>query len=715
MKRLLLLLTAFALVGLSLPAFADNINYDTISGAATRSTDLSRQLLIMVYGDVVNNPLQPQNVSFIGQLYGVFNAIIAGLAFIWFMGVTLRATVLTGNRGKVFGRGNTMMAPVSSLAGFMALVPTPSGWSISNLAFLWMASIMGVGSANLLTDKAADVIMDGQSMIMQPVAGETITAARGIFDMYLCKAAMNTEQSEMHQFGSSNTPPMSEQRSSDGRDIRISNGSALCGSAKLPETTDSGSWFSFSVPINSGPLENAQMSAFTAMNSTLSQSAENFVIAWRSYQDGGQVRLPDAEGEIQQAARQYEDTITAATASVNNEGEIRSELSNYLKQSGWISLGAWYQSFATANQKVNSVANQSPIVTGQSNIGEAGVGQLQEEIRTALLAQRKNSTYTPPLGSANIPGNDSIDDGQSANSTLLKVLNNAYGVRFANFIIHSVMDDDNSNNSSQVNPLLKMKSVGDYTLGAAQTTFATFTVAKGLVDMGNGSGLGKIVNAVSGAGYLAQSVIGSIAPIVYFILFIMLSIGFSLSIFLPFIPLIYWITACTSWLGSVLIGTTAGSLWAATHIGTEEDKGSRSNYGYIFLIDAAIRPSLMVFGFFFASLVVVAIGTLLNILILPAMANVQADSITGLASIIGILMIYARTCTTLVSSAFSLQVYLPDYVIAWLGGREAAQMMKGAVESARNMFAGFGSKAGHAPGIKRMDQNKSTGNPDGFK
>ncbi|TQI77299.1 conjugal transfer/type IV secretion protein DotA/TraY [Serratia fonticola] len=715
MKRLLLLLAAFALAGLSLPAFADNINYDTISGAATRSTDLSRQLLIMVYGDVVNNPLQPQNVSFIGQLYGVFNAIIAGLAFIWFMGITLRATVLTGNRGKVFGRGNTMMAPVSSLAGFMALVPTPSGWSISNLAFLWMASIMGVGSANLLTDKAADTIMDGQSMIMQPVSGETISAARGIFDMYLCKAAMNTEQAEMHQSGSSNTPPMSEQRTSDGREIRISNGSALCGSAKLPEKTDNSSWFSFNVPINSGPLENAQMNAFTAMNSTLSQSAENFVSAWRSYQDGGQGRLPDAEAEIQQAARQYEDTITAAAASVDNEGTIRSELANYLKKNGWISLGAWYQSFATANQKVNNVANQSPIVTGSSNIGEVGVGQLQEEIRTALLAQRKNSTYTPPLGSANVPGNDSIDDGQSANSTLLKALDNAYGVRFANFIIHSVMDGDDPNNSSQVNPLLKMKSVGDYTLGAAQSTFAAFTVAKGLVDGGNGSGLGKIVNAVSGAGYFAKSIIGSIAPIVYFILFIMLSIGFSLSIFLPFIPLIYWITACTSWLGSVLIGTTAGSLWAATHIGTEEDKGSRANYGYIFLIDAAIRPSLMVFGFFFASLVVVAIGTLLNILILPAMANVQADSITGLASIIGILMIYARTCTTLVSSAFSLQVYLPDYVIAWLGGREAAQMMKGAVESTRNMFAGFGSKASHAPGIKRMDQNKSVGNSDGFK
>lgn len=715
MKKILLFMSAIALACIALPAFADGVTFDTINSAATRNSDLSRQMLVMVFGDVVNNPLQPANVSFIGQLYGVFNGIIAGLAFIWFMGVTLRATVLTGNRGKVFGRGTTMMAPVSSLAGFMALVPTPSGWSISNLAFLWMASIMGVGSANLLVDKAADSVMDGQSMIMQPVAGETITAARGIFDMYLCKVTLNTEQSQMHQYGSSSTPPMTVQRSSDGKEIRVTNGSAICGSATLPETTDSGSWFSFNAPINSGPLDNAQNSAFTTINSTLSNSAENFVNAWLSYQDGAQSQLPDVESEIQQAARQYEDTINAAASAVNNEGTIREGLANYLKQSGWISLGAWYQSFATANQKVNSIANQSPIVTGPSSVGEIGVGRLQEEIKTALLAQRKNTAFTPPLGSANMSGSDNIDDGQSANSTLLKILNNSYGIKFTNFIIHSVMDGENANNSSQINPLLKMKSIGDYTLGAAQSTFATFTIAKGLVDWGNGTGMGKIVNAVSGAGYLAKSVIGSIAPIVYFILFILLSVGFSLSIFLPFIPLIYWITACTSWLGSVLIGTTAGSLWAATHIGTEEDKGSRANYGYIFLIDAAIRPSLMVFGFFFASLVVVAIGTLLNILILPAMANVQADSITGLASIIGILMIYARICTTLVSSAFSLQVYLPDYVIAWLGGREAAQMMKGAVESTRNMFAGFGGKAGHAPGIKKMDQNKPAGDADGFK
>ncbi|WP_158234107.1 MULTISPECIES: DotA/TraY family protein, partial [Enterobacterales] len=159
----------------------------------------------------------------------------------------------------------------------------------------------------------------------------------------------------------------------------------------------------------------------------------------------------------------------------------------------------------------------------------------------------------------------------------------------------------------------------------------------------------------------------------------------------------------------------AGPLWAATHIGTDEAKGSRANYGYIFLIDAAIRPSLMVFGFFFASLVVVAIGTLLNILMLPAMANVQANSLTGVMSVIGILMIYARICTTLVSSAFSLQVYLPDYVIAWLGGRESSQMMRGTMTSAMNMFAGFGSKLERTPGLKKLGSKTPGDGADGFK
>lgn len=712
MKLLLRLLPVIALAALSWPALADNIGFDSINSAATRSTDLSRQMMVMVFGDVVNNPLQPATASFIGVLYGVFNGIVSGMAFVWFVAIALRATVLSGNRGRVFGDGNTVMAPVSSLVGFMSLIPTPSGWSISNLVFLWTASIMGVGSANLLVDSAADSIMAGQSMIVQPVAGQTVDASRGIFGMYLCQAATNTEQAEMHQYGSSSTPPMGTQTSGDGREIRVTNGSALCGTARIPESSDDTTWYGFKTTATTAPVEAAQLNAFRTMNATLTAAAQNYVSAYRSYQEGNGSKLPDSEKIIYQAAQEYENTINRAISGVNDENKIRSEMNDYIKKNGWIVLGAWYQSFATANNKVNEVAKKNPIVSGMSNIGEIGVTGLNNEINMVVAAQRQNSTYTPPLGSANHKFNDSAGEASSANSALLELM--PWTQRNTNSFLQTIMSDGNAS-STQINPLLKMKQIGDYTLTSAEVTFAAFTTAKAIASGATGKNLGAlIINSVTGVGDIANGVLSAIAPVVYFILFLLLSIGFSLSIFLPFIPLIYWITACTSWLATVLIGTTAGTLWAWTHIGTESDKGSRATYGYIFLIDAAIRPGLMVFGFFFASLVVVAIGTLLNILIVPAIANVQLDSITGLASFIGILMIYARVCTTVVTSAFSLQVYMPDYVIAWLGGREAAQIMKGAVESTRNMFAGFGGRMGSAPGLKKIGDN-SSGSENGFK
>ncbi|MFP2517025.1 DotA/TraY family protein [Buttiauxella agrestis] len=713
MKLLLRLLPVIALAALSWPALADNIGFDSINSAATRSTDLSRQMMVMVFGDVVNNPLQPATASFIGVLYGVFNGIVSGMAFVWFVAIALRATVLSGNRGRVFGDGNTVMAPVSSLVGFMSLIPTPSGWSISNLVFLWTASIMGVGSANLLVDSAADSILAGQSMIVQPVAGQTVDASRGIFGMYLCQAATNAEQADMHQYGSSSTPPMGTQTSGDGREIRVTNGSALCGTARIPASADDATWYGFKTTATTAPVEAAQLNAFRTMNASLSAAAQNYVSAYRSYQDGNGTRMPDSEKIVYQAAQEYENTINRAITGINDENKIRSEMNDYLKKNGWIVLGAWYQSFATANNKVNEVAKKNPIVSGMSDIGEVGVTGLNKEINMVVAAQRQNSTYTPPLGSANHRINDSAGETNSANSVLLELmpLSQEYTANF----IQSIMSDTGSDYGQQVNPLLKMKAIGDYTLASAEMTLVAFTAAKALASGATGKNAVAIaINSLTGAGDIANGVLSAIAPVVYFILFLLLSIGFSLSIFLPFIPLIYWITACTSWLATVLIGTTAGTLWAWTHIGTESDKGSRATYGYIFLIDAAIRPGLMVFGFFFASLVVVAIGTLLNILIVPAIANVQVDSVTGLASFIGILMIYARICTMLVSSAFSLQVYMPDYVIAWLGGREAAQIMKGAVESTRNMFAGFGGKMGSAPGLKKIGDDLPN-SENGFK
>ncbi|HFL4612477.1 TPA: DotA/TraY family protein, partial [Escherichia coli] len=152
-------------------------------------------------------------------------------------------------------------------------------------------------------------------------------------------------------------------------------------------------------------------------------------------------------------------------------------------------------------------------------------------------------------------------------------------------------------------------------------------------------------------------------------------------------------------------------LWAATHLGTSEDRGSRAAYGYIYLIDSMIRPPIMVFGFFFASVAIIAVGTILNALFGAALVNVQFNSLTGIFSLAGFLLIYARICTTSVAAIFALQAYLPDHVINFLGGREGANTLGSMANSVKEIFIGGSRNIRHTPGMK-TDRLKDKGSDD---
>ena len=66
----------------AIPAWA--ITYDDIVSAATNAQDLSRQALVTIFGDVVTNPPAGGNTTMIGNLFTLFNGIIAILVVVWF-------------------------------------------------------------------------------------------------------------------------------------------------------------------------------------------------------------------------------------------------------------------------------------------------------------------------------------------------------------------------------------------------------------------------------------------------------------------------------------------------------------------------------------------------------------------------------------------------------------------------------------------------------
>ncbi|EMS9359034.1 hypothetical protein WLJ16_005444, partial [Escherichia coli] len=104
----------------------------------------------------------------------------------------------------------------------------------------------------------------------------------------------------------------------------------------------------------------AQRSAMDTMLRDLDSAAQEFVSAYRTRRDTGNGNLPDIESRIQKAANRYEETVQKALPTDNAETERREQLKSYLTTYGWVALGAWYQTFATANQRLAELADRAP-------------------------------------------------------------------------------------------------------------------------------------------------------------------------------------------------------------------------------------------------------------------------------------------------------------------------------------------------------------------
>ncbi|ELS6973140.1 DotA/TraY family protein, partial [Salmonella enterica] len=326
MKIILRALSAGLAVS-AVPAMA-SVTYQDIVSAATNPDDLSRQALVTIFGDVVTNPLSTSSPTLIGNMFGVFNGIIAVLAVVWFAFIGIRHVVRSGHQGQVFDTGRDIVGTLSVVSGFLMIVPTGNGWSLAQLIMLWGASIMGVGSANIMVQLAADNIANGYSMTVQPVQVSTRTAARGIFEMELCKYAINSGLNDFNQTARSSTSLMTESSKTAGGNytVTVSNGSGICGTASLSVegngTTNQSSISKFFNPFSSTEYNSviaAQRTAMDNMIRDMDSTANEFVTTFLEKRNTGNGTLPDIETRIQRAADDYERAVQKALPADNNE------------------------------------------------------------------------------------------------------------------------------------------------------------------------------------------------------------------------------------------------------------------------------------------------------------------------------------------------------------------------------------------------------------
>ena len=125
----------------------------------------------------------------------------------------------------------------------------------------------------------------------------------------------------------------------------------------------------------------------------------------------------------------------------------------------------------------------------------------------------------------------------------------------------------------------------------------------------------------------------------------------------------------------------------------------------------------MVFGFFLCFCSHHRRSTILNALFAAALVNVQFNSLTGIFSLAGFLLIYARICTTTVAAMFAFNL-LPDHVINFLGGRDQANTLGSMEETLLKKYLLEEVQMRHAPGMKNerlKDLTKGKDEKDGIK
>ncbi|MFP3276726.1 MAG: DotA/TraY family protein [Paraburkholderia sp.] len=620
--------------------------------------------------------------------------------------------------------------------GFTGLVPMFGGYCGAQIIMLW-GTMMGVGIANLALSAAISVLTSGGSLVGTPVVPQVTTLAQSLFEANLCAAAANQAIANLpDDAGVTADSGDTFSPSTTANKIVLMNQNGLsCGgaevdanvatSASASASTSASALNAYSTDTSSvaSSLQGAQQSALSTMQSTLSGAAQSYVSAVNN-----QAQPADPQATIEVAAQAYQSAIQAAISSQSNTiSALASSIQSNLTRDGWIMLGAWYQSFAQANSQLSQLAADVATAVPPTDLDNLPYPQLYKSVMASYnqQIQQDASVSAGGSGTSTAAAGSNLYTGTSDPQSLLSHWFPGQDLLSEVTALISGATQTGANAPVQLNPLIAMKSVGDYIVSAGMSMLGSYIGQA--PDKTAGSQIGNITTTVANAlgSSTASKAAGNgakdaIGPFVVVMVITLLFFGVMLSVYMPMLPFIIWFSGVVSWFMVVAEAMVASPLWAMTHLdGDGEGLGQRTQHGYVFLLNVMLRPVFMVFGFLLAGASVVVLGSLLNTMFGVAMENAQYGSTTGIVTMIGFIVLYVGMCQTLCNSAFSLIHVIPDNVFSWIGAQMAAPNSGFEEGVKRNFDSSVGQSSGNAhslsPGPGRAPANTTSTAPGGLR
>lgn len=704
--------------------------------SATPASDQSIQMLRYVFGSFADNPFGAfggVGDSLIGQLFYNLNVFVFLVAGFWSAYTIGASIVQTANEGQFLGqRFSTVWYPVRMIWGAATLIPIFGGFGLGQSIYMY-SGLASVGAANMLTTTAIEQTAKFTEMVQAPTispatSSATAEMADNLYQMWLCQQVL-TSRTDV-------APSSQVQLKVITAGIQLGSAAepTLCGRVTVTPATSfrSANTLGFSVnSVNYQGIANAvaqnigqaHQTALVKMSNDLALNAQSWYAKYQAAKASG-TPIADLEGNVIEAVRiTYNEAVRQSLhdlLSQNQTKALTDQAIQNMKATGWIGIGAWYSTFAEVNAAMADATKVeihfSPPTTTDSEYVEA------------LAAFRKSLTQLAARGQD--PG--STDAEMSAGSLATRLIKRAFcenntgnlsiGQCFVGAGMSAVYQDSGGN--GLVDPIIASKNFGDYLMTGAETLLVVasgleiaMSTADAAKDTIAGKTAGFFTGGLSDVAIGALKAVGKVAVrIIYFFMMPLFVVGLGLAVYLPLVPFIAWFSGVLTWFAAFVESLIASPLWSMVHLeGEGEGMGRRSQHGYLFLANMLLRAPLMVIAFFVASAGTRIGGTILYFLFSSAVANAQGNSVTGLATIVGLLIIFAGLNILVVQMMFNVVHVIPDQVIGWLGGNVSATLGRELEQRVNALFIKAGGNLQGGVASSFGNRQKESPPPGGAK
>jgi len=172
-------------------------------------------------------------------------------------------------------------------------------------------------------------------------------------------------------------------------------------------------------------------------------------------------------------------------------------------------------------------------------------------------------------------------------------------------------------------------------------------------------GVATMVTAV-GAGLFTTTgglVLASLGGFIY-------ALGWTLSIYLSYLPLLIWVVQFMAWLIMAVIAAFGMPLWMLMHLSGEGDgiSGARAQSGYGLLLALLLRPVLLVFGLYAAIALLYILGWFIN----QTLGTTLQNPPNSVFESMGLISMYVLLVIVLGSLCLRVITLVPELAFQWI-------------------------------------------------